>query len=299
MYSPKILLLVFRSLLIFSLPLIFTLLAASISHFRTAAMTCFCCNEIRLLCLQTLALTLSLLPTWVYTSKIMSKKTRLCCCFFSLKVLRPCVFLPNKTLSCIWVAIPLDWVIFHWRACVADGWAVGLVDVWSCDYQNFSDALVTEFSYSWCSAARASRARELRYEHLSDMSLSTLELDLTAFFAPSQKLRLIAFLRVNRSRMRYSFRAGAKAIWYIACKRCLNLGDIALLTLVALFGNSRRVTGKWLKKNFHAGWQEMNLAAKKNRRKAIDAVWSSSVSDDSGKRTALLSNLETNRMHSR
>ena len=63
MYSTKILLLVFRSLLIFSLPLIFTLLAASISHFRTAAMTCFCCNEIRLLCLQTLALTLSLLPT--------------------------------------------------------------------------------------------------------------------------------------------------------------------------------------------------------------------------------------------
>ena len=45
-----------------------------------------------------------------------------------------------------------------------------------------------------------------------------------------------------------------------------------MLTLVALFENSRRVTGKWLKKNFHAGLQEMNLAAKKNRRKAIDAV---------------------------
>ena len=65
MYSTKLLLRVFRSLLIFSLPLIFTLLAASISHFRTAAMTfsCFSCNEIRLLCLQSLALTLSLLPT--------------------------------------------------------------------------------------------------------------------------------------------------------------------------------------------------------------------------------------------
>ena len=95
------------------------------------------------------------------------------------------------------------------------------------------------------------------------------------------------------------FLPARKAIWYIACKRCLNLGDIALLTLVALFGNSRRVTGKWLKKNFHAGWQEMNLAAKKNTRKAIDAVWSSSVSDDSGKRTAFLSDLETNRLHSR
>ena len=48
----------------FSSPLIFTFLAASISHFRTAAMTFsfFSCNEIRLLCLQSLALTLSLLP---------------------------------------------------------------------------------------------------------------------------------------------------------------------------------------------------------------------------------------------
>ena len=62
------------------------------------------------------------------------------------------------------------------------------MDVWSCDYQNFSDALVTEFSYSWCSTARASRAKELRYEHLSDMSLSTLELDLSAFFAPYRVL---------------------------------------------------------------------------------------------------------------
>ena len=61
MYSTKILLRVFRSLLIFSLPLIFTLLATSISHFRTAAMTfsCFSCNEIRFLCLQSLAVTLS------------------------------------------------------------------------------------------------------------------------------------------------------------------------------------------------------------------------------------------------
>ena len=30
-------------------------------------------------------------------------------------------FLPNKTLSCIWVAIPVDWVILHWYACGADG----------------------------------------------------------------------------------------------------------------------------------------------------------------------------------
>ena len=29
----------------------------------------------------------------------------------------------------------------------------------SLDYQNVSDAKVTKFSYSWCSAARASRTR--------------------------------------------------------------------------------------------------------------------------------------------
>ena len=34
---------------------------------------------------------------------------------------RPCDFLPNKTLSCIWVAIPVDWVILHWYACGVDG----------------------------------------------------------------------------------------------------------------------------------------------------------------------------------
>ena len=30
------------------------------------------------------------------------------------------------TSSCIWVAIPVDWVILHWYACDADGRTVGL-----------------------------------------------------------------------------------------------------------------------------------------------------------------------------
>ena len=34
---------------------------------------------------------------------------------------RPCDFFPNKTLSCIWVAIPVDWIILHWYACGTDG----------------------------------------------------------------------------------------------------------------------------------------------------------------------------------
>ena len=29
------------------------------------------------------------------------------------------------TLSCIWVAIPVDWVILHWYACGADGRSLG------------------------------------------------------------------------------------------------------------------------------------------------------------------------------
>ena len=40
-----------------------------------------------------------------------------------------------QTLSCVWVAIPVDWVILHWyAACVADGQSVG---VRSRDYQIF------------------------------------------------------------------------------------------------------------------------------------------------------------------
>ena len=38
------------------------------------------------------------------------------------------------TSSCIWVAIPVDWVILHWYACGADGRSVG---VRSRDYQIF------------------------------------------------------------------------------------------------------------------------------------------------------------------
>ena len=62
------------------------------------------------------------------------------------------------TSSCIWVAIPVDWVILHWYACGADGRSLG---VRSRDYQIFSDGYITSFSYPWCSAGSL-RARELR-----------------------------------------------------------------------------------------------------------------------------------------
>ena len=65
MYLPKILFPVFMFTFVFSLPLIFTLLAASISHFLTSAMkfSCFPSNDIFFLCFQSLALALSLLST--------------------------------------------------------------------------------------------------------------------------------------------------------------------------------------------------------------------------------------------
>ena len=44
------------------------------------------------------------------------------------------------TSSCIWVTIPVDWVILHWYACGADRWYLGRAGgVRSRDYQIFSD----------------------------------------------------------------------------------------------------------------------------------------------------------------
>ena len=47
--------------------------------------------------------------------------------------------------------------------------------VGSRDFQNFSDALLTKFSYPWCSVERALRARELRYD-LNGLKLCTIYL---------------------------------------------------------------------------------------------------------------------------
>ena len=96
------------SLLFFSLPLIFTFLADSISHFLTAAM----------------------------------KFSRFS--FFGL---------PYLLIELFYIGMPVV---------RTDGRA----DVWSLDYKNFMGAWVTTFSYPWCSAARTSRARELRYNKL-------------------------------------------------------------------------------------------------------------------------------------
>ena len=64
------------SLFCFSMALIFNLVAASISHFLTAAMklSCFSSSEIGLLCFLSLVLALSLLSTSMWTLKFSRKK---------------------------------------------------------------------------------------------------------------------------------------------------------------------------------------------------------------------------------
>ena len=60
------------------------------------------------------------------------------------------------TSSCIWVAIPVDWIILHWYACGADGRSVyGHVITKFSGMGRFTDG---------APLARASRARKLRYE---------------------------------------------------------------------------------------------------------------------------------------
>ena len=61
---------------LFSLPLKFTLVAASISHFLTTAikLSCYSTNKIGLLCFLSLALALSLLSTSMKTLELSRKK---------------------------------------------------------------------------------------------------------------------------------------------------------------------------------------------------------------------------------
>ena len=56
----------------FSLPLVFTLVPASVSHFLSAAIrvSCLSSNEISLLCFSSLALALSLLFMSVWITKL-------------------------------------------------------------------------------------------------------------------------------------------------------------------------------------------------------------------------------------
>ena len=105
----------------FSLPLILTLLMASISHFLTANFHVFPPTKI-----VSFFLFSSFFVFHVSIDiKIWSNSTLLL--YLSLKSLCSHVISSQKTSCCIWVAIPVDWVILYWRACGADGRAYGHV----------------------------------------------------------------------------------------------------------------------------------------------------------------------------
>ena len=57
----------------------------------------------------------SVIHVSVNTKNNVEKDTTLLLLFLSKKSGRPCDFFPNKlTLSCIWFAISVDWIILHW-----------------------------------------------------------------------------------------------------------------------------------------------------------------------------------------
>ena len=128
----------------FSLPHIFTLLWWPLQNFHVVLPTKIC-----LLCFLSLGL----------RNNFRSPFSSLLTVLLSLLYKTPVAMrFPAKiSSSCIWVAIPVDWVILPWYACGADGRS----GVRSRDYQIFSDGYITSFSYPWCSPG-VLRARELR-----------------------------------------------------------------------------------------------------------------------------------------
>ena len=91
----------------FSLPLIFTLLVASISHFLTAALNFHVFLPKKFVSWSS---SFSVVHVNVNIKNNAEKDTTMLL-----------FVLLNKTLSCFWVAIPVDWVILNWYACGADG----------------------------------------------------------------------------------------------------------------------------------------------------------------------------------
>ena len=122
----------------FSLPLFFTLLAASISHCLITAL------NFHVVFLQNSSLSFLITISSSF-SQITAKKTRLCCCFSFLKVRAAMRILSNKTLSCIWVAYLLIELFYigmpvvrtaflTWNVCyVSPVWSTGR----SCLLQSF------------------------------------------------------------------------------------------------------------------------------------------------------------------
>ena len=126
-----------------SLPLIFTLVAASISHFLIAAIkfACYSSSEIGLLCFLSLALALSLLSTSMI--KIKWKERIAFVVVLSLKV-RVAMRFTAETRGYLKCKISPR---LHERVDVRTD-AYGRFS----QNQNFLDASITKFPYPWCSA---------------------------------------------------------------------------------------------------------------------------------------------------
>ena len=151
---------------LFSLLLIFTLKAASISHFLSATTKFSCCssNKICLLCFF-LFLALALCHSfsrWASLAfRLLSLFLCLCLSLYNFQIywrdnkskLNTLENTDTKVIFafCFWLywlfnclggyvisLLALHWVILHWYACGTDGWGNGYVA--ASHYQNFSDA---------------------------------------------------------------------------------------------------------------------------------------------------------------
>ena len=130
----------------FSLPLIFTLLVASISHFLTAALNFHVFLPKKFVSCSS---SFSVVHVNVNIKNNAEKDTTMLL-----------FFLLNKTLSRIWVAIPVDWVILHWHARGEDGRSLAWCTVtW---LPNFLGWVVYHIFLPMVLRC-ALRARELRY----------------------------------------------------------------------------------------------------------------------------------------
>ena len=140
----------------FSLPLIFTLLAASISLSLTVALNFHVFLPTKFV---SFVFNHSLL---LFLSNNVEKDTISLLFFLSKSLGGHAIFFPNKTLSYIWVAIPFNWIILHWYACGADGRSVGR-SVYGHVITKFSRMGSLSLFFTHGAPLSALRARELRY----------------------------------------------------------------------------------------------------------------------------------------
>ena len=140
---------------LFFAPVIFTSVAANISHFLTTAIkfSGFSSNKIGLPCFLSLALALSLLFTSMKRLKLsQKKKSALLLFFLSLKIQEATWFTNKKARVLEMQSFTLAYI---------KGWTyirtiLSKPKFLECIY-------ITKFSYTWCSAARALCTQELRY----------------------------------------------------------------------------------------------------------------------------------------